>query len=362
MYRVERTCALPPHTERLPRKLPLSRLCGATPTREAICLRLRRPSSGSSTNSTLEATGPTPGTLRSRSSLTRHMELDWMRSPRSLSRSLSCARSQAMCCSICLWTYTVAFERRLRSAAIIPTICRRRAMSPRSSFSPQPPWQFALHRRFHGLTESGQHHRIYRVRLGQPARGPGELTRLSWVDHHNWEPCGGQLATTSDSYPPEASITISAGERASTRLLNAETPSASLATSHTSPVGQTPTTKSEDDTSTPMNLLSASIHLTIAFKIGALPLAQPCTSGLLGPINCSGSVGSQGRDDHAHPRSPRPRGNRPVTPHHLKDTRGIMQRSPRTGVCLGGSRRRYSSSSWRRPNWIRVYASAYIIP
>ena len=47
MYRTRRTSLLPPHTVRLPRSVPLSRLNGATPTRDAICLRLSWPSSGS---------------------------------------------------------------------------------------------------------------------------------------------------------------------------------------------------------------------------------------------------------------------------------------------------------------------------
>ena len=319
MYRVERTRALPPHTERLPRKLPLSRLCGATPTREAICLRLSWPSSGSSTSSTQEATGPIPGTLRSRSSLTRHMGLDSMKAPRSLSNSSSCARSHAMCCSICLWTYTVAFERRLRSATIIPMICLRRAMSPRSCNSLSPGRS-----RTGGLTASPNRASIIASMLSVLASLPVALA--------NSRGCRGLTTTigsdlaasspaTSDSYPPDASNTRRAGERASTRLVKAEIPSALLETSHTSPVGQTPTTKSEDDTSTPMYLLFASIHITIAIKIGALPQAQPCTSGLTGPINCTGSGWSQGRDDQAHLRSSRPRVKRPVTPHHPQDTR-----------------------------------------
>src|SRR6187455_2036091 len=54
--------ARPPHTTRLPRSVPLSRASGATPTRAAICLRLRRPSSGTSATSVRLTTGPTPHT------------------------------------------------------------------------------------------------------------------------------------------------------------------------------------------------------------------------------------------------------------------------------------------------------------
>ena len=64
----------------LPLNSPLSLLNGATPTREAISLRFRRPNSGSSAMITLDTTGPTPGTLVSRSSLALHTGLDRMNS------------------------------------------------------------------------------------------------------------------------------------------------------------------------------------------------------------------------------------------------------------------------------------------
>ena len=46
MYRAARTRARPPQTVRLPRRVPLSRLKGATPTRAAICRRSSVPNSG----------------------------------------------------------------------------------------------------------------------------------------------------------------------------------------------------------------------------------------------------------------------------------------------------------------------------
>ena len=41
MYKAARIRARPPHTVRLPRSVPLSRLKGATPTKAAICRRSR---------------------------------------------------------------------------------------------------------------------------------------------------------------------------------------------------------------------------------------------------------------------------------------------------------------------------------
>ena len=46
MYRGARTRARPPQTVRLPRRVPLSRLKGATLTRAATCRRSSVPSSG----------------------------------------------------------------------------------------------------------------------------------------------------------------------------------------------------------------------------------------------------------------------------------------------------------------------------
>ena len=180
MYKAERTGALPPETERLPRNRPLSRLWGATPTSEAISLRFKRPSSGRWTSSTLDATGPTPGTLRSRSSVACHTGLDWMNRSSSPFRSPSSPSSQAMCCLIPGWTYTVAFGRRFRSAVIIPTTWRRRAMSPRSSCSLSPG-----RGRTGGFIASPNLASTYRVDgigLCQPTGGSGKVPDLSWID------------------------------------------------------------------------------------------------------------------------------------------------------------------------------------
>jgi hypothetical protein len=63
MYKAARTRARPPHTTRCPRRVPESRFKGATPTKAARRFRSSVPSSGSSANSVLASTGPTPGTL-----------------------------------------------------------------------------------------------------------------------------------------------------------------------------------------------------------------------------------------------------------------------------------------------------------
>lgn len=65
MYKAALTGALPPHTSRLPRSVPESRLKGATPTKAERRLWVVLPSSGSSASRVLASTGPTPGTLLS---------------------------------------------------------------------------------------------------------------------------------------------------------------------------------------------------------------------------------------------------------------------------------------------------------
>src|SRR3712207_5698042 len=64
MYKVARTWARPTQVVRVPRRVPLSRLKGATPTRAARRWRLSVPNSGRSSTSVRAHTGPMPGTLR----------------------------------------------------------------------------------------------------------------------------------------------------------------------------------------------------------------------------------------------------------------------------------------------------------
>ena len=127
MYRTCLTLARPPQTVRCPRILPLSRLIGATPTRLAICLRFKVPSSGSSANRVTDRTWPTPGTLLSRSSRIRQRGLWRMVSPRPSSSLVSSFSSQAMCRRMPLRTGLVAVPSRFFSAVSIVTTCRRRA-------------------------------------------------------------------------------------------------------------------------------------------------------------------------------------------------------------------------------------------
>jgi hypothetical protein len=71
MERAARTGARPPHTRRRPRRGPLSRASGATPTSAAIGVRVRVPSSWRSASPGRLRTGPTPGVVRSRVAVAR---------------------------------------------------------------------------------------------------------------------------------------------------------------------------------------------------------------------------------------------------------------------------------------------------
>ena len=95
MYRAVRTLARPPMTMRRPRKQPLARLIGATPTSAAISRRSRRPSSGSSAIKVRAEVLPMPGTEASRSSAARQAGVPRTASSRSaVLRVDSSSRSQ----------------------------------------------------------------------------------------------------------------------------------------------------------------------------------------------------------------------------------------------------------------------------
>ena len=65
----------PPQIVRRPRRVPLSPLRGATPTKAAICCRVSVPNSGSSSNNVRAQTGPMPLALCNTSSFSRHRGL-----------------------------------------------------------------------------------------------------------------------------------------------------------------------------------------------------------------------------------------------------------------------------------------------
>src|SRR5438552_1188655 len=121
MYSTARTAARPPQQVRAPRRVPLSRFSGATPTKAAICLRSSVPNSGRSASRVRLNTGPTPGTLCSRSSWARHRGLCWRCWPNSLSNCSRRASNQAMCVAMSAWIAGEACPRRFFSAVSIST-------------------------------------------------------------------------------------------------------------------------------------------------------------------------------------------------------------------------------------------------
>ncbi len=130
MKRALRTLLRAPAIVRRPRKAPLSRLSGAKPARLAILRRPRLPSSGSSAIRVRAMVLPIPGTVLRRSSFSRQagvprMAVSISRSI-SLSRVCSSATIRARPRSTRRW---VSCRRRLFSAPIISTSCRRRATS-----------------------------------------------------------------------------------------------------------------------------------------------------------------------------------------------------------------------------------------
>ena len=114
-----------PHRPMSPRRVPESRFKGATPTKAARRFRSSVPSSGSSANSVLASTGPTPGTLLSKASFSRHARLPLIASSRSPSMRSSSLSSHRTCASMRFFTGSlVAVPRRFLSAVSMPTIWR----------------------------------------------------------------------------------------------------------------------------------------------------------------------------------------------------------------------------------------------
>ncbi len=87
--------AAPQHV-RGPRTVPLSRLRGATPTSAAIWRRVKVPNSANSATRVRLRTGPTPGTLWSKSVCSCYTGLWRMRQVRSLSKVVTCWVNQVM--------------------------------------------------------------------------------------------------------------------------------------------------------------------------------------------------------------------------------------------------------------------------
>ena len=181
MYNGARTFALPPQTIRLPLKEPLSLLRGATPTRAAICPRLKLPSSGRWAISVEQSTRPTPGTLRRRSSRARHMGVERISSSRSLLKPSTLESSQPMCSLIWEWSLLGAVRNRLRSLVSIShelaTTVHQTTQLPRLCIGQRSAWWPDC------LCEASEDQRIYAISLGQFAHSPSKVSNLPRVDY-----------------------------------------------------------------------------------------------------------------------------------------------------------------------------------
>ena len=123
----------PPKVVRVPRREPLSRLNGATPTRAAMRWRLKVPTSGRSSPSVRAHTGPMPGPLRETVSRSHQTGLARCVVSKSFSRAATRCLSQAIGASISVRRRRRAFSRRFCSAGRSARSCRRRARRARSS-------------------------------------------------------------------------------------------------------------------------------------------------------------------------------------------------------------------------------------
>src|SRR5437879_3077990 len=290
MYSVLRTGARPPQMWRVPRCWPLSQFNGATPTRAAIRRRLSCPSSGKSASSVVAKTGPTPGVVRSRFSLSRQTGLVRISVCNSDSTSRNCRRSHSTCCWMCCRTSRVLTASRCCSATSISSNWRRRASQPCracvcSSGSVRGSGRSASAK----CAKTSASMRSVLASL-PAARAKSRTCRGLTTTTGSWAAVS--AATRAISYPPVASTTISAtGPDARIRSTRPAIPVTSLRAVHRAPLGRSATSSSRFATSIPTKLPGV-----IRPLLGpTLRIRAP------GPGNCSGCDGVWTR----RPRLPR---------------------------------------------------------
>jgi len=249
MYKTARPAGLPPQMVRLPRHAPLSRFNGATPTRAATWPRFRLPNSGKCVSNIEDSTGPTPGTLCTRSSLARHMG-DWrIIFLMSLSRSSICFLSHRMWFWICGRILLGAVRRRFRSAVTMCESWRRRSTNPRNSRVSS-----SGKGRTGGLMASLNRARTKASMESVFADLPvarAKLRTCRGLTNETGNPASCSSMATNVSYPPVASNTTPEGSANVTCSTSAAMPSASLEYWVTSLTGFVATTNSVDETSIP---------------------------------------------------------------------------------------------------------------
>jgi len=249
MYNTVRTCARPPQIVLRPRSVPLSPLSGATPTKAAICWRVRAPHSGSSNNNVRAHTGPIPGARCHTSSFSRHSGLARRRVAMSASSVARRSLSQVLCACMSVWRRPLVPARRCCSAVRRPTSGWRRPQRARSSC----------------VWASGSGRGVGRMTSAKcaSARASNASVVANWpVARAQSRACRGLTTTTgrpavatatvvARSRPPVASSTIRGGWRACHRSTRVTTPPASGGTAHRSPEGRTATSNWAFATSRP---------------------------------------------------------------------------------------------------------------
>src|SRR5215217_7024089 len=186
MYSAARTSALPPHTLRRPRRVPESRLSGATPTRAATRLWVSVPSSGTPASRVRARTGPAP-----------QERLVLAQDGAALDRRFQIALGAPELLLEPLEVGLDAFGHRLgrRGQAVVlgsehpeqlPAAGHYRLQSAHLSIGKglwSGPYSFG---------EARQDGRVDPIGLGEPSCGPGEVTHLTGIDHHYRQSLSGQ--------------------------------------------------------------------------------------------------------------------------------------------------------------------------
>ena len=198
MYRTLRTAARPPAIMRRPRKVPLSRLIGATPTRAAISSAVEAlPVPAAWASRVRAVVEPIPGTLFSRSSSL--LARPGCRGPPGRGR-FRCRRVPSAARRGGRRDVSPGAGRGLAgggcSAPIISMICWRRVTSSASRRAAWSGTAFGL--RADALGEQGDGRGIEAVGLGEPAGGPREIADLPGIDDHQRQAGAGQRRRHGD--------------------------------------------------------------------------------------------------------------------------------------------------------------------
>ena len=231
-----RPCARPPQIVRRPRRGPLAPLRGATPTKAALCWRVRVPHAGRSRSNVRAHTGPLPGALCHQSSWACQSALRRSSLSQALSSVARRGLRQVLWASRSVWIRPLVPARRFCSAGRLaisgwqrPRRARRACVwvsgSGRGVGRPAAAQGASARASHASVCASGP------VARAQARAGRGLTTTTG-------QPAGANATGAARARPPVASSTMRAGCWACRRSTRIAMPSAWLGTAQRAPAGR----------------------------------------------------------------------------------------------------------------------------